>query len=263
MDDLSKAMQEATAYLDRQKDERHPEKKPESKKTVKEVKPVRRTSTLRSKASEVQSNPTLVVAYGVAIALAIIAAGISTQWLVPALGASFGIATNIISKGMAATGQDSSWVIPVGAGGLALIGGVLVVFLLMRIVKHAASRPYLSVLPLLAVLAGFSVDMCKDFYPNLPMVRIGFAAVTSVLFVIGGLWWRRYGLLHKMAGTLLMLISAMVILAHGVSGGINQGLEAALSNVPTQSWMALGGLMTILVVTGLLAFTLRREIDDS
>lgn len=259
MDDLSKAMQEATDYLERQKDERHPEKKPEINK---KVKPVKKASAIRTKASEAQSNPTLVVAYGVAIALAIFAVGISTQWLVPALGAGFGIATTIISKGLVTTDSDLSWVIPAGAGGIALIGGVAVVLLLMRIVKSAAGRPYLAVLPLLAVLAGFSADMAKDFYPNLPLVRIGFCAVTSVLFVMGGLWWRRYGLLSKIAGTLLILISPLVILAHGVRGSIDQGLSTALGNVTTQSWIALGGLMTILVVTGLLAFTLGQDIDN-
>jgi hypothetical protein len=200
MDDLSKAMQEATAYLDRQKEERpekKPEKKPETKRELKSVK--KATSAIRSKASEAQGNPSLVMAYGVAVALAIVAAGISTQWLVPALGAGFGIATTIISKGIVAGGSEYSWVIPVGAGGIALIGGVLVVFLLMKIVKSAAGRPYLAVLPLLAVLAGFSVDMCKDFYPNLPWARIGFGAVTSALYVMGGLWWKRYGLLNKLA----------------------------------------------------------------
>jgi hypothetical protein len=257
MDDLSKAMQEATAYLDRQKDERQ---RPEPNKPV--VKPTpSRVSAVRAKTREVQSNPTLVLAYGVAIALAIVAGGITTQWLVPALGAGFGIATTIISKGLAEGGTDYSWVIPAGAAGLALIGGVAVVLLLMRIVKKAKGQLYLAVLPLLAVLAGFCVDMCKHFYPNDPLIRIGFAAVTSCVFVLGGLWWRRYGLLNKIAGALLMLIAPLVIVAHGVSNNLDQGLSIALGSVTSQSWVALGGLVTILILTGLLAFTLGEEIN--
>jgi hypothetical protein len=257
MDDLSKAMQEATAYLDRQKDERQ---RPEPNKPA--VKPTpSRVSAVRAKTREVQSNPTLVLAYGVAIALAIVAGGITTQWLVPALGAGFGIATTIISKGLAEGGTDYSWVIPAGAAGLALIGGVAVVLLLMRIVKKARGQLYLAVLPLLAVLAGFCVDMFKDFYPDDPLVRIGFAAVTSCIFVLGGLWWRRYGLLNKIAGALLMLIAPLVIVAHGVSNNLNQGLSIALGSVTSQSWIALGGLVTILILTGLLAFTLGEEIN--
>lgn len=257
MDDLSKAMDEASAYLDRQKDEK---KRAEPAKQ-KEVKPtVSRVSAVRSKTREVQSNPTLVLAYGAAIALAIFAAGISTQWLVPALGAGFGIATNIISKGIGSAGTEYSWVIPTGAGGLALIGGVAVVLLLIRVVQRAKGQLYLAVLPLIAVLAGFLVDLCKDFYPDLPLVRIGFGAVTCGIFVLGGLWWRRYGLLNKIAGTLLLLITPFVILAHGVSNSMDQGLSTALGQVAIQSWIAIGGLIALLILIGLLAFTLGEEL---
>ena len=259
MDDLSKAMKEATAYLDRQKDEKP---RPEPKKPVTKAAPSpSRVSAVRAKTREVQGNPTLVLAYGVAIALAIVAGGITTQWLVPALGAAFGIATTIIAKGLTGGTTDYSWVVPAGATGLALIGGVAVVILVIRIVKRASGQLYLAVLPLLAVLAGFCVDMCKDFYPDDQLVRIGFAAVTCGLFALGGLWWRRYGLLNKIAGTLLMLIAPLVIVAHGVSNNLNQGLSHALGSVTMQSWIALGGLMTILLLTGLLAFTLGEEIS--
>ena len=257
MDDLSKAMHEASAYLDRQKDEKQRSEPPK-----KQAKPAEtRVSAVRAKTREAQSNPTLVLAYGVATALAIVAVGISTQWLVPALGAGFGIATNIISKGIGSSAGEYTWVIPAGAGGLALVGGVAVVLLLMKIVKRATGQPYIAVLPLVAVLAGFCVDMCKDFYPDLPLVRIGFGALTSAIFVMGGLWWKRYGLLNKIAGTFLILLSPFVILAHGVSGRIDQGLTTALDNVAIQSWIALGGLIALLILIGLLAFTLGEEIN--
>jgi hypothetical protein len=256
MDDLSQAMKEATAYLDRQKDEK---KEVQPKKQVKSAPKV---SAVKRKTVEVQSNPALVLAYGGAIALAILAVGISTQWLIPALAAGFGIATNIISKGILTPGSEYSWVIPIGAGGLVLIGGVGVVFLLMKIVKQARGQLYLAVLPLLGVLAGFSVDLCKDFFPNDPLVRIGFAAVAACLFVLGGLWWRRFGFLNKIAGTFLMLLSPLVILAHGVSENIGEGgVAAALGKVTAQSWIALGGLLALLVLNGLLAFTLGDEIS--
>jgi hypothetical protein len=256
MDDLSQAMKEATAYLDRQKDEKR-EVQPK-----KEVKSAPKVSAVKMKTMEVQSNPALVLAYGGAIALAIVAVGISTQWLIPALAAGFGIATNIISKGILIPGSEYYWVIPVGAGGLALIGGVAVVFLLIKIVRQASGQLYLAVLPLLGVLAGFCVDLCKDFFPNDPLVRIGFATVATCLFVLGGLWWRRYGLLNKIAGTFLMLLSPLVILAHGVSENIGEGeWGAALGAVKTQSWIALGGLLALFVLIGLLAFTLGDEIN--
>jgi hypothetical protein len=85
--------------------------------------------------------------------------------------------------------------------------------------------------------------------------------VTSCIFTLGGLWWRRYGLLNKIAGASLMLIAPLVILAHGVSDNLNQGLSFALGSVTSQSWIALLGLIVILILTGLLAFTLGDEIN--
>ena len=67
--------------------------------------------------------------------------------------------------------------------------------------------------------------------------------------------------MNKIAGTLLMLIAPLVILAHGFSNNLNQGLSIALDSVTTQSWIALGGLITILLLIGLLAFTLGEELS--
>ena len=68
--------------------------------------------------------------------------------------------------------------------------------------------------------------------------------------------------MNKIAGTLLILLAPLVILAHGVSNNLNQGLSVALGNVTMQSWIALAGLSAILVLTGLLAFTLGDEISS-
>jgi len=255
MSDLSRAMREATAYVDRQQGERKRLDKEQEAETPTTA------SSVRSKPKEVENSPAVIVAYGIAVALAIVAAGVSTQWLVPAMGAGFGIAATIISKGIAPANVDYSWVIPAGAAGVALVGGVAVIFLLMKMVNRAASQPYRAVLPLLAVLAGFCMSLCKDFYPNLPLIRISFGGITCALFVMGGLWWKRYGFLNKLAGTLLILISPVVVLAHGVSGSIDLGLRTALGNVTTQSWIALGGLLALFVVTVLLTFTLGEDIN--
>ena len=59
-----------------------------------------------------------------------------------------------------------------------------------------------------------------------------------------------------------MLLSPLVILAHGVSENIGEGgWSTALGKVTAQSWIALGGLLGLLVLIGLLAFTLGDEIN--
>ncbi|UCG12054.1 MAG: hypothetical protein JSU72_16325 [Deltaproteobacteria bacterium] len=255
MNDLARAMQEASDYLDRHGEgPRHFVKK-------KEVVTGTQAPAVGNKPNRAQGDPAVILAYGLVLVLAIVAGGYATRWVVPALGAGFGIATRIIAGGIVASGSDFSWVIPAGAAGLASVGGVAVIMLLLRLAKAAAGQPYLCVLPLLAVLAGFCVDMCEDFYPSFPLVRIAYGSVTSATFVLAGLWWKKYGLLNKLAGTLLILLSPLLMLAHGVSGSIDRGLGTALNNVPAKTWTALGGLMTIVILTGLLAFTLENEIN--
>ena len=67
--------------------------------------------------------------------------------------------------------------------------------------------------------------------------------------------------MNKIAGSFLFLIAPLVILAHGVSNNLNQGLSFALGSVTSQSWIALLGLIVIFVLTGILAFTLGEDIN--
>lgn len=215
----------------------------------------------RSRETPSSRNAGLVLTYGIIAALLLLVAGYATQWVIPALGAGFGIATTIISRGITATEGYASWVIPVGAAGMAAIGGVAVVLLLVGLVNKAAGEPYLVALPLLGVLAGFTVDMYKDFYPQAPLVRFAFSALTGAVVVVAGLWWRRFGWLNKIAGGLVMVSPLLVMLGHTINLTISQGLGAAISQVSLQSWLAMGGLLLILVVTGILAFAMRNEMN--
>jgi hypothetical protein len=215
----------------------------------------------RSRETPASRNAGLVFTYGIIAALLLLVAGYATQWVIPALGAGFGIATTIISRGITAAEGYASWVIPVGAAGMAAIGGVAVVLLLVGLVKKAAGQPYIVALPLLGALAGFAVDMYKDFYPQAPLVRFAFSALAGAVLVVAGLWWRRYGWLNKLAGALVMVSPLLVMLGHAINLTIAQGLGAALGQVSLQSWLAMGGLLVILIVTGILAFAMRNEMN--
>ncbi|HVO82988.1 MAG TPA: hypothetical protein VMU60_01040 [Syntrophobacteria bacterium] len=216
---------------------------------------------MRSREGRASRSAGLVFTYGIIAALLLLVAGYATQWVIPALGAGFGIATTIISQGIASTGSYASWVIPVGAAGMAAIGGVAVVLLLVGLVKRAASQPYLVALPLLGALAGFAVDMYKDFYPQMPLVRFAFSALAGAVVVAAGLWWRRYGWLNKIAGALVMASPLLVMFGHAINLTISQGVGAAIRQVSLQSWLAMGGLVVILVVTGILGFAMRNEMN--
>jgi hypothetical protein len=237
MTQLTKVMQEASEFIDR-KDARSKEPRAAS------------------------STASLVLTYGLILVLLLLVAGYATQWVIPALGAGVGIATTIISHGMSSIERYDSWVIPVGAAGMAAIGGVAVVLLLVGLTRKFAGQPYLVGLPVLGVLAGFSVDMCKDFYPNAPLVRFAYSALTGALLVVAGLWWRRFGWLNKLAGALVMVSPLLVMFGHAISPGISQGFEAAVTQVSLQSWLAIGGLLVTLFVTSILAFAMRNEMNQ-
>jgi len=128
-------------------------------------------------------------------------------------------------------------------------------------VKRAAGQPYVVALPLLGALAGFAVDMYKDFYPHVPLVRFAFSALTGAVLVVAGLWWRRYGWLNKLAGLLVMVSPLLVMFGHAINLAISQGLGADLAQISLQSRVAMGALLVILVVTWILAFAMRNEMN--
>jgi hypothetical protein len=236
MGELSRVMREASEFVDRR--------------------------TPKSGDVGASSNATLVFTYGIILVLLLLVAGYATQWVIPALGAGVGIASTIISHGISSVERYDSWVIPVGAAGMAAIGGVAVVLLLVGLVKKAAGKPYLVALPVLGVLAGFAVDMCRDFYPNAPLARFAFSALSGALLVVAGLWWRRFGWLNKLAGALVMVSPLLVMVGHALSPAISQGFSAALGQVSIQGWLAMGGLLVTLLVTGILAFAMRNEMNQ-
>ena len=236
MGQLSRVMQEASEFVDRK--------------------------DVRSREARPSSNASLVFTYGLILALLLLVAGYATQWVIPALGAGVGIATTIISHGMSSIERYESWVIPVGAAGMAAIGGVAVVLLLVGLIRKFAGQPYLVGLPVLGVLAGFSVDMYKDFYPNAPVVRFAYSALTGALLVVAGLWWRRFGWLNKLAGALVMVSPLLVMFGHAISPAISQGVGDAVTQVSLQSWLAMGGLGFVLLVAGFMAFAVRNEMSQ-
>lgn len=242
MSELLQAMQEASQAIDKKKAN-------ERKVTI-------------PKRQEVQSSPTLILAYGLALAVVIVAFGYSMRWVIPALGAGFGIGASIVQNGIGGIGGYSSWVVQAGAVGLVTGAVVALIFLVLKIVKSASHEIYLWLLPVLALLAGLCVDLCKDFYPNLPLMRIIFGAETIAVFVLGGLWWKRYGLLNKIAGTILVLTSPLFIFVHKLSDRIDQGFFLALDGLSTQTWAALSGMVFLIIVMGVLASTLGDELND-
>jgi len=217
---------------------------------------------VRPREPRATSNASLVFTYGIILALLLLVAGYATQWVIPALGAGVGIATTIISHGMSSIERYDSWVIPVAAAGMAAIGGVAVVLLLVGLTKKFAGQPYLVGLPVLGVLAGFSVDMYKDFYPHAPLVRFAYSALTGALLVVAGLWWRRFGWLNKLAGALIMASPLLLIFGHAISPAISQGFGDAVTQVSLQSWLAIGGLCFVLMVAGFMAFVMRNEMSQ-
>jgi hypothetical protein len=236
MGELSRVMQEASEFVDRREG--------------------------KSRGPGASTNASLVFTYGIILVLLLLVAGYATQWVIPALGAGVGIASTIISHGISSAERYDTWVIPVGAAGMAAVGGVAVVLLLVGLVKKAAGQPYLVGLPVLGVLAGFSVDMYRDFYPNAPLVRFAFSALTGAILVVAGLWWRRFGWLNKLAGGMVMLSPLLVMFGHAIGPGISQGFGAAVTQVSLQSWLAIGGLLVTLFVTGILAFAMRNEMNQ-
>jgi hypothetical protein len=111
------------------------------------------------------------------------------KWALPALGAMVGIASTIISGGIAAT-AFSSWVIPAASVGLVITGGATGTILLVKVVKEAKKKPFEWTLPILAIISGLVIDTCKELYQiDNPIIRIIYGASVAGLYLLGGILW--------------------------------------------------------------------------
>jgi hypothetical protein len=211
-----------------------------------------------SNGDEWYQRPTSIVAIGVAAGIVLLAFGWLLKLVIPAIGAAIGIAATIIGGGIVGSGAVASWVVPAAGAGIALVGGAGGLIILVKVIEKASNSPYEWIMPILAILSAFIIDLSKEIYQADEIVRLAFGTATTAVFFVGGLLWKKKRISNRILGTILYLLPPSLVLAQSIHGKPGS-LKEILANVPFHTWMTIGGLLLILILVAGLSFVLKDE----
>ncbi|HEX3672561.1 MAG TPA: hypothetical protein VHT92_12730, partial [Candidatus Cybelea sp.] len=157
----------------------------------------------------------LIVVIGVVIwAVAVYAGPI----IVPAFGLAFHLAVYGITGAAGTVGGVSLWFLSLATLGIAMTGTALSIRVLIKITPVAEKNLYGWGLPLLSILSGFCVELCRDFSPSFfghsEFGRTLFAFATGLLFFMAGLLVKQKTTLTTISGILLFALAPLTIIGY-------------------------------------------------
>jgi hypothetical protein len=141
--------------------------------------------------------PWLVLVWGMAVALLILAA----SYALSAVIESFGVAGNLFRARL----ESVATVYPLWALKLSSIGifiGCVAssVTILVRAVK-AVPEPFQWALPVLSIVAGSSAEVSQELFPSaLPLVKLAAGSILGMIFFLGGLFGLKKAISLKWRG---------------------------------------------------------------
>jgi hypothetical protein len=141
---------------------------------------------------------------------------------------------------------------PTAALGLAATGATGAIFVTYRVVKEASKDPYPWLSPVLGVVSGFVGGLTRELFPGSRIPKVAFGGVLAALTVAAGILWRQRTLGSRLLSGLLFLLPLLLVLIGAADW--SSGISSAMSNIETQTWLALALLAgTLLATLGLAA----------
>lgn len=181
--------------------------------------------------------------------------------ILPVLVTSFSLAVAIVTTGVVAAGPIAEWVVPVAAAGVAAAGVSSTVFIVVKVVKIASEETFSLALPILSVLAGFLVDLSKEFYKGSELTKNLFATVAGFVFLVGGILYKKKGFKWKFIGGLLHIMLPLFVLI-SIYESSKSNVIHALESVSFETWAAVSGLVIASIIILLISLPSKREDDQ-
>jgi hypothetical protein len=201
------------------------------------------------------SNPSFVLAAGLAIAACIAAALWGLALVIPAVGAAIGLGIAVASTGFATAGAVASWLPTAASAGLAAGGASITIYVVSKVVESGKNRPYEWTLPALTVLAVFFVDMTKEIAFSAQLERAIFAFATGMLTLAGGFLLLQRALAEKIIGFLLPFFPAIVVVAIYLKEGQIQTLMSDILAAGNTGAIGLVGAISVAAFVAILGIT--------
>ena len=183
------------------------------------------------------------------IAVVILSIGLALKWIIPAIGTAIGFAGSLIAGStVLSIGWAKAGIVFLAAGGVSMSINFFV-----NQGKKIDKKPFEWLLPILAILSGFAIDIVKEIFDGNGTAKILFGTITAVLFYIGGKLWIKKGILFKIISILCFLIAPCFVIVTFVSNNIGNGLMNSLTQIPIQNWIYLGILAFLIVFATIIA----------
>jgi hypothetical protein len=131
--------------------------------------------------------------------------------LIMAIGTTVGLGFAAATTGFATAGSIASWLPMAATVGVAATGASATFLVVVKIVEKGKEKPYDWLLPALALLAVFFVDLTKDALLATVTERAIYAMATAIFTIGGGflLMQRRFAV--RLAGFALPFLPSIVI----------------------------------------------------
>ncbi|QLG93670.1 hypothetical protein HZF02_17695 [Pseudomonas yamanorum] len=164
------------------------------------------------------SNPAVILAAGVAagavlwgIAQLLPAIAAFFGILIQAIAAAAGLAVAVATTGFATAGSVAAWLPIAATVGVGAAGASATYLVVVRIIDKGKEHPYQWLLPALAALAVFCVDLTKDQLVTTGLERALYGLTTTVLTIAGGWLLMTRQLSVRLIGFLLPFLPSIAI----------------------------------------------------
>jgi outer membrane biosynthesis protein TonB len=193
------------------------------------------------------------------VAAALVAMGIAYVLLLAHPGLVHGVSA--VWHRLPGSGSAPGWALPAVAAGIAIGGTAIGVALLSAFVRGVQAHPFAWLAP---VLVGFSTLVMTGLPIDLPWQSLSlrlFAVLAGLTMLGGGAVMQMRGLTSIVAGTLLLLLPMLVLIAGYAA--LPPGLPAVLSGLDASSQLFLFVLALTSVGIGFMAFVTERNTQDA
>lgn len=205
---------------------------------------------MSSEFEDAMKNPMWLLAAGIGVALIILAILFGLSYLLPAVG----VAVSLAFTGAAAGFVMAPEVANFATYAIVVAGGAVAIQLTVRVVREAQKKPYSWTLPLLALVNGFLVLNCKEYWQGNKMVWSLMSVVLAALVVVAGALYARKSKLLKICALVIYFLVPLITLSAILISSPSSGVIDAFTTIPAKAWVLLG-IMGILAV--FLAFLAR------
>lgn len=183
--------------------------------------------------------------------------GVALYFIIPVLANAIALIIASFTVGVPTTGALAEWALPVTTISVAVIGFSGAAVVVHNVSVSLRKTPYQWGLPLLGVFAGFASALAKGVLSD-EISRWLFGGVTALLVVVAGACYERPGRSWKVVAVILYLLPPAIIVGLSMNAINESTLAAKFSEVSGGTWLAVGLMVVIGILIGIVA-----RLDES